>query len=146
MTTEALDIQGLLSTLHGLATPAGPYRLPAGTTMGHIHLQVADLAAAEAFYVDALGFDLVTRYGRMATFVSAGGYHHHVGLNIWAGTDAPTPPADATGLREFRVRVPDEAARGAIADRLTAHRIPFTTQGGSLVVRDPSGNPVVISG
>jgi catechol 2,3-dioxygenase len=146
MTTQALDITDLLATLHGIPSPAGPYRLPSGTTIGHIHLQVSDLAAAEAFYVDALGFDLVTRYGRMATFVSAGGYHHHVGLNTWAGTDAPPPPADATGLREFRVVVPDESAREAITERLTARQIPFTVRGDSLVVRDPADNIVVIGG
>jgi catechol 2,3-dioxygenase len=89
MATLPLDLESLLGEPGG--ERAGT-RMPAGTTLGHVHLQVADLGDAEAFWVDALGFDVTVR-GYPAPFVSAGGYHHHVGLNTWAGVGAPSPPS-----------------------------------------------------
>jgi catechol 2,3-dioxygenase len=141
MGTDPLDINGLMGEL----TDADrSWRgLPAGTVNGHIHLHVSDLAAAEAFYVDTLGFDLVTRYGGRASFVSAGGYHHHIGLNTWAGVGAPPPPRDAAGLRHFVIDVPASAI-DVIADRLRASGRAFESRDGELITRDPSSNAVVI--
>ncbi len=109
MATEPLDVVGLLQAGRHAAS-----RLPAGTRLGHLHLEVSSLAAAEAFYVDELGFDVTTRAYRGALFVSAGGYHHHLGLNVWKGEGAPRPPAGSLGLRGFTLRVPDEEARRRI--------------------------------
>ncbi len=74
--------------------------------MGHVHLNVADLAASERFYAGLLGLDVTARGYPGALFVSAGGYHHHVGLNVWNGAGIPAPPADALGLRRFELVVP----------------------------------------
>ena len=82
-----------------------------GTVIGHVHLHVARLEEAERFYVGVLGFQLMQRYGPSALFVSAGGYHHHIGLNTWAGVGAPPPPPGAIGLRHFVVQLPSAAAR-----------------------------------
>jgi catechol 2,3-dioxygenase len=142
MGTDPLDIDGLMGEL--AQADRGWHGLPAGTVNGHIHLHVSDLAAAEAFYVGTLGFDLVTRYGGRASFVSAGGYHHHVGLNTWAGVGAPPPPRDATGLRHFVLDLPTPAAVDAVADRLRAAGTPYESREAELVTRDPSSNAVVI--
>ena len=102
------------------------------TVIGHVHLHVSHLDAAERFYVGVLGFDLMQRYGPSALFVSAGGYHHHIGLNTWAGVGAPPPPAGAIGLRMLRRRASRRGGawqtlpaprcrRGIRANAMTAH-------------------------
>src|SRR3989442_5795158 len=77
------------------------------TRIGHIHLTVSDLDRALAFYRDILGFDVTSRYGRDAVFLSAGGYHYHIGLNTWAGRRAPAPAPGTTGLYHFAILYPD---------------------------------------
>src|SRR5204863_4820534 len=114
--------------------------LAPGTVMGHVHLHVSRLDDAHRFYVDVLGFDLMQRYGPSALFVSAGGYHHHIGLNTWAGVGAPPPPAGAIGLRHVVVKLPNEAARSAVVDRVRAAGIPVETTNEGVVVRDPAKN------
>src|SRR2546428_7598562 len=94
------------------------------TRIGHVHLTVSDLDRSLAFYRDVLGFEVTARYGRDAVFVSAGGYHHHIGLNTWAGRGAPRPPAGTTGLYHFPVLLPDRAALAATVRRLILNRIP----------------------
>src|SRR5574341_1976790 len=93
MDTLPLDLEDLMNEVQ--AGPPAATGLPEATRIGHIHLHVADLATAEAFYRDVLGFDLMVRYGSSASFLSAGGYHHHIGVNTWAGAGAPPPPPDA---------------------------------------------------
>ncbi len=139
MFTEALDLEKLLA--EAADTPEST-TLPAGTTIGHVHLHVRDLAEAEQFYVGVLGFETMQRYGPSALFVSAGGYHHRVGLNTWQGEGAPAPPPDATGLRHFVVRLPDGRALASVVERLGEAGIPTGTQGAAFLVRDPSGNGV----
>jgi catechol 2,3-dioxygenase len=140
MATLPLDLEGVLSE-----APSGetsPTMAP-GTKLGHVHLQVGDLGDAGAFWVDALGFDVVTRYGPSALFVSAGGYHHHVGLNTWAGVGAPRPPAGARGLVHFEVVLPDGGAVDAAADRL--ERVATVErEDGRVLATDPSGNAVLV--
>lgn len=80
--------------------------IPAGTHIGHVHLKVADLDRAIAFYHDLLGFDLITRFGRQAAFLSAGGYHHHLGLNTWESAGGSPPPPGSTGLYHFAINYP----------------------------------------
>jgi catechol 2,3-dioxygenase len=117
--------------------------MPGGAVLGHVHLQVGDLGAAEAFWVDGLGFDVVVRGYPGALFVSAGGYHHHVGLNTWAGVGAPRPPEGAQGLDRFEIVVPDEPSLSAARERLAAVAEVDESEAG-LVSADASGNPVLI--
>ena len=119
--------------------------LPAGTRMGHVHLYVRDLAAAERFYVDGLGFAVTTRGYRGALFVSAAGYHHHLGLNIWAALRPPAGPDDA-GLDEWTLAVPEAAARDALAGRLARSSVTPEAANGMLVATDPWGIRVRITG
>ncbi len=139
MFTEPLDLDALLG--QAAATPESP-TLPSGTTIGHVHLHVRDLAEAERFYVGVLGFETMQRYGPSALFVSAGGYHHRVGLNTWQGEGAPAPPPDATGLRHFVIRLPDGRALDRMEQWLGEAGVPVEAQGAGLFLRDPSGNGV----
>lgn len=139
MSTEPLDGDGLLAE-------GGPVReswrgLPAGTRVGHVHLRVQHVDAAERFYVEVVGFDRVQRYGPSAAFVSAGGYHHHVGLNNWGGVSGPAPPG-AVGLRRFEVLLPDAAALDALRGRLLAAGHAAEPAEGGVESADPSGNRV----
>src|SRR5213594_5256610 len=93
------------------------------TRIGHVHLTVSDLDRALAFYRDVLGFEVTARYGRDAVFVSAGGYHHHIGLNTWAGRGAPPPPTGTTGLYHFAILFADRAALAAAVRRVLEHGI-----------------------
>lgn len=106
MTTEPMDVPGLIMAAQGPAS-----RLPVGTVVGHIHLRVASLEEAEGFYAGKLGFDVVTRSYPGALFVSAGGYHHHVGLNVWGGEGAERPEEGSLGLVSFELVVPSQDVR-----------------------------------
>jgi catechol 2,3-dioxygenase len=118
MGVDAFDVEGVLGEL---AQGAPAWRaLHPDSLMGHIHLHVAHIAAAEQFYCSLLGFDLVMRYGGQASFISAGGYHHHLGLNTWAGVSAPPPPTDAARLLWYEIRLPDDQALRQALDRLQA--------------------------
>ena len=117
MGADPMDLDALLAEAGRARSGAG---LPAGTVIGHVHLHVSRLDDAHGFYVGLLGFDLMQRYGPSALFVAAGGYHHHIGLNTWAGVGAPPPPPGAIGLRHFVVQLPNQAALAAVADRVAA--------------------------
>jgi catechol 2,3-dioxygenase len=116
--------------------------MDSATTMGHVHLHVNTLEAAEAFYCDVLGFELMQRFTGQASFVSAGGYHHHLGLNIWAGRGAPPPPDDAARLDWYEIRLPDAAALDAVTARLRDAGHSVGQLPGGLQVKDPAGNRV----
>lgn len=120
MATDPLDLQALLDEAEGGAWSG----LEAGTVMGHVHLHVPHLDAAEAFYCGRVGFDPTQRSYPGALFVSAGGYHHHLGLNTWTGIGAPPPPEDAVGLRSFTVESPALEPR-ELADDTTRVRVIF---------------------
>lgn len=137
MASEPVDWDGLLALAEGQVWSG----LPAGTTLGHIHFHVSSLDLSEAFYIDALGFDIVAdvRQQMAALFISAGGYHHHVGLNIWAGEGAPIAPADATGLAYYTVVLPDTASLQETVNRLQRAGIAVTEQERYYLVHDPSG-------
>ncbi len=140
MPTDPLDLEGLLREAPRGAASTGP--APDGTRIGHVHLHVADLAAAERFYVDTLGFDIVTRYGSEALFVAAGGYHHHIGLNTWAGVGAPPPPEGSAGLRWFELAHTGEQDRDKTAARAAAAGVESEGIGSDYLIRDPSGNGI----
>jgi len=115
------------------------------TMIGHVHLKVADLDRAIAFYRDVLGFELTTRLGRGAAFLSAGGYHHHLGLNTWESRGGSPPPRGTTGLYHVAILYPSRAALGDALRRLIAANIPLdgaSDHGVSeaLYLRDPDGN------
>lgn len=95
-----------------------PYTIPAGTDIGHVHLKVADLDRALEFYRGLLGFELTSRYGAQAAFVSAGGYHHHIGLNTWESRGGSPPPPGHTGLYHVAIRYPTRAALAVAVRRL----------------------------
>jgi catechol 2,3-dioxygenase len=113
--------------------------------MGHVHLHVADLTSAHEFYVGVLGFEVTQRFGPGALFVSAGGYHHHLGLNTWAGVGAPPPPADAVGLRHYTIVFPDAAALDLVRARVTQAGLPIESTPDGPLVRDPSENAVLLT-
>ncbi|HEY6101645.1 MAG TPA: VOC family protein [bacterium] len=140
MTTKALDLDDLFR--NGAGRWEG---MPAGTRVGHIHLRVNDLERAEAFYAGILGFDVMVRGYPRALFVAAGGYHHHIGLNTWAG---PLPPADpvAPGLRHFMVVLPDPGAAEPVLARARAAGIDVRTgEGTAFTLRDPDGIGVMVT-
>jgi catechol 2,3-dioxygenase len=143
MATMPLDLRSLADEL---AAADGPQAtVPAGTLIGHVHLQVASIPDAEAFYHGALGFDVTTRGYPGALFVSAGGYHHHLGLNTWhsAGSGPATP--GAVGLRSYEVVLPDRAELDRVLDRVHAAGVAVEARDErSAAVRDPSGNLVVL--
>lgn len=139
MVTDPLDVRDLLAQA---GDASAPWTMPAGTAMGHVHLHVASIPQAQAFYCDLLGFDLIQRYGPSALFVSAGGYHHHIGLNTWAGVGASPAPAGSAGLRYFTVVVPDEASLALLVGRLQQAGIAVTPQEGGWQLQDPSGNGI----
>jgi catechol 2,3-dioxygenase len=107
-----------MSDHHGNANPIDP-----GVRIGHVHLKVADLDRSLAFYCDVLGFELTGRIGRQAAFVSAGGYHHHIGLNTWHSRGGSPPPPEATGLYHVAILYPTRARLADALKRLIRGRI-----------------------
>jgi catechol 2,3-dioxygenase len=142
MATLPLDLDSLVRELQGPEERTDT--LPPGTRIGHVHLQVADLESAEAFYAGALGFDVVVRTYPGALFVSAGGYHHHIGLNTWHSAGAGPPAPDAVGLRSFEVTLPGEEELERTLAGLAAAGFEAERANGSAVVHDPSGNAIVL--
>jgi catechol 2,3-dioxygenase len=114
--------------------------LPTGTIMGHIHLHVSDLQKSKAFYCDILGFDIIANMSAAmgALFISAGGYHHHIGLNIWAGIGAPAAPVDGTGLKYYTIVVPDDDELQRILANVRNAGISVIEDNAAWVVKDPS--------
>ncbi len=134
MAVDPVDLRSVLAEGDALAKPWDG--LPAGTRLGHMHLQIADIEKARAFYVDTLGFDLIAEMPS-ALFVSAGGYHHHIGMNTWHSRGAGPTPDDTAGLRFFTVDFATAEARAAVLARLTAANILFTQHGDIVLVNDP---------
>jgi len=124
---------------------AGP--IDSGVRIGHVHLKVADLERALDFWCGVLGFELTQRYGRDAAFVSAGGYHHHIGLNVWESRGGSPPPAGSTGLYHVAILYPSRTALSDALRRLRAAGIPLEGAADhgvseALYLRDPDGNGV----
>ena len=115
MTTEQLNVPSILADADGQWNG-----LPAGTVIGHVHLSVADLAASEKFYTQVLDFEVVTRYGGQALFISTGKYHHHLGMNTWHSAGRPARPENATGLVAYTVVLKDEAYAASVRTALEA--------------------------
>lgn len=138
MATERLDLDKLLGE-----ADRGPYAgMPAGTGMGHIHLRVGDAAAAEAFYRDLLGFELMVRYPG-ASFLASGGYHHHIAGNIWGSRGAGLRQPGEAGLDRFEVVARDEADFAAMRERILA--AGGSESEGAPHIADPWGNGLVLA-
>ncbi len=139
MATDPVDLQGLLND----AQDDGKQwqGLPEGTHIGHIHLQVGNIPQAEHFYHTILGFD-ITAHMASATFLSAGGYHHHIGANTWQSRGALPTPETAAGLQTFIIALPNQDALQAVKERLTAHNIPQQEQNGDILINDPWKNKI----
>jgi catechol 2,3-dioxygenase len=136
LTTKPLDVESLLGELDD--PQAEPFDgQPAGTTMGHVHLRVSDVPETVAFYRDRLGLDLMAQLGPTAAFLSAGGYHHHIGANTWESRGAGPAPAGSAALRHATVVFPDSASRDEAAARVGADD--------DASVRDPSGNLLLLT-
>jgi len=142
MATLPLDLRGVIDEL-GDEDSTHPLA-PSGTRIGHTHLQVAELERTEAFYSGVLGFDVVVRGYPGALFVSAGGYHHHLGLNTWNSAGSGPAAAGSIGLRSFEVVLPGEPELDAVLGRVSDAGLPIepAAQHASHIVRDPSGNKV----
>ena len=143
MATLPLDIDSVLGEL--AQSTELQRTAPAQTTIGHVHLQVADIPEAEAFYHGALGFDVTVRTYPGALFVSAGGYHHHIGLNTWHSRGSAPPAPGSVGLRHFAVRLPGQEALNAVLARIEAVGLPVDTRDGCALVHDPSGNGIALT-
>ena len=115
--------------------------IPTGTRVGHIHLQVNDIPATEHFYHDILGFDIMARMPS-ATFLSAGGYHHHIGANIWQSRGASPAPETGAGLRSYRIALPDSEALADVRGRLARSGIAADESDGEIITTDPSQNRI----
>ena len=144
MTTQPLDVESLLQELDNPRTE--PFDgLPERTVVGHVHLRVADVPDAVAFYDGVLGLELMAQLGSSAAFLAAGGYHHHVGANTWESRGASPAPEGAATLRHATLVLPDERERDRVAAAVAdAGQEPREAPGGVLV-RDPSGNSLLLS-
>jgi catechol 2,3-dioxygenase len=140
MGTEPLDIESVLAELNNY--PQTWQGLQSETVLGHMHLHVANLQAAQEFYQETLRFDLMVNLYGSAAFLSAGGYHHHVGINTWNGVGAPPPPPGAVGLRYFMIKLPDSAALYQLLTRLNEAHVVYENSNGGVFVRDPSENGI----
>ena len=123
------------------------YQIPSQARIGHVHLKVSDIKQSLAFYCDLLGFELTTMYGKDAAFISAGGYHHHIGLNTWYSKNAPAASINAVGLFHTAILYPTRNDLAVIYDRLRSAYYPITGASDhgvseSLYLDDPDGNGV----
>jgi catechol 2,3-dioxygenase len=135
MASDPLDLDDLARA----ATP-GDSGLPPGTRVGHVHLCVADIAPAHAFYQEVLGLDPTARIGDVATFLSWEGYHHHVGANVWESRGASPPPPGSAALRRVALAYPDAGGRDEVVARAEGAGAPVEREDDVVLVRDPSGN------
>lgn len=138
MSVDPLNFRGLMTEIKD-ETWQG---LPENTLMGHIHLHVSHLKDSEDFYVDGLGFNVVNRYGTQALFLSTGKYHHHIGLNTWAGVGAPPPLESNVGMNWFALVYPSDEARKKVITQLEEMGASVKEENGVYVTEDPSYNKI----
>ena len=142
MATDPVDVPEVVAAGGGVAWTG----MPEGTTMGHVHLHVGDLERASRFYSEALGLDRTVWSYPGALFLAAGGYHHHLGTNVWAGSSARTPEADQAQLLEWTLELPDAGSIRSAAASLAAagFAAEIDTAGGTVRSRDPWGTPLAL--
>jgi len=140
---EPLDVKALFSLLSEDDKLDAP--IPSETRVGHVHLYVRNVQEAVDFYHGIIGFDVMGNSSTFqAAFISAGGYHHHLGLNAWQGEGAPPPPADAVGLRHFTIDLPNQQALDEVVARINHAEIAFNQTEDGLLLVDPSQNGFVL--
>ncbi|MAG37181.1 MAG: glyoxalase [Dehalococcoidia bacterium] len=137
-----LDVDGILGELDGVDEPWSG--LHPETVVGHMHLHVADVGQSRAFYEGVLGFEPTMNLGDTASFVAAGGYHHHIAFNTWAGVGAPPPPPDAVGLRHFVICLPNESELADVLDRVREAGLELGERDDGVYIQDPSRNGIVL--
>jgi catechol 2,3-dioxygenase len=143
MATDPIDFNSFFKEVDGEDPISASARMPAGTKLGHMHLRVADIPAAEQFYHGVLGFD-VTAQMPSALFLSAGGYHHHLGMNTWESKGGLPPVEPSAGLREFSLLLPDEAELERLMRQIEMAGVPVTAGVKSFTVLDPFQNKIVV--
>jgi catechol 2,3-dioxygenase len=144
MTTLPLDVDNLIAEL----PDGGPQPfagLPDATVMGHIHLKVASIPETVAFYRDVIGFALMASLGPYAAFLSAGGYHHHLGANTWESAGAQPAPEGTATLRQATIVLPDQAELDRVLARVEMAEVPVEEGPEGRLISDPSGNPLVLA-
>jgi catechol 2,3-dioxygenase len=143
MAVDPLDLDRLLSDAGPRQTAT--YQVPDETRLGHVHLHVGDLQTADFFYSQGLGFEKTFEMPGSAFFYAAGGYHHHLAVNIWNGQDAPPQPDDAIGMRRFSITLPGQPELEQLRGHLNTTGIGFTNMTSSIETRDPAGNRVALT-
>jgi|SRR5579859_3135752 len=142
MAADPIDIEGVLAEAEREGKPWSG--MPVGTRLGHMHLQVGDIPQAERFYHEVLGFEIMARMPS-ALFISAGGYHHHIGMNTWHSRGAGPAPAGIAGLRYFTIELPNEEARSAVLARVRAAGHSYTETGKVATLHDPWSNTICLT-
>lgn len=144
MRRGGVDIDALFAELE--REPAPWTGLPDGTVVGHVHLHVSDLKESERFYHEVLGFDVTLASAQFgAVFVSAGGYHHHIGMNVWKGVGIAPPPPGSAGLRHFTILVPEAGELDRLAQRLEASGVEARAGAEGVWIKDPAGIEVLLA-
>jgi catechol 2,3-dioxygenase len=143
MATLPLDLDGILGELDAGEQPANG--MAPATTIGHVHLQVAEIPAAERFYHGGIGLDVTVRSYPGALFLSAGGYHHHLGVNTWQSQGAPAPPEGALGLDRYELVLPSADDVDTAAAALAEHGADPERIDEGVLATDPSGNRVLLT-
>ncbi|NLW22861.1 MAG: VOC family protein [Tissierellia bacterium] len=138
MPTRRLDLESIIEEGKGEEFKS----IHPKTIIGHIHLHVADLEEAERFYVDGLGFNVVSKIPRQAIFTSTGGYHHHIAFNVWNGIGIPAPSKDSVGMKYYSIKLPDEKERLKTVDNLVRLGYEVNSQAGNIITFDPSENEI----
>jgi catechol 2,3-dioxygenase len=140
MVTDPLDVENLLSEING--NNGQRFKLPGKTKIGHMHLHVRDIPEAVSFYQDVLGFDLKQRYGPSAAFLAAGNYHHHIGINTWAGVGALPSPEGSIGLRSFTISLPTSKDLDTLEGQIQQAGKKGIQVNDGFIIRDPSNNQI----
>ena len=138
MSTDPVDVEGLVRAAGNVAWTG----MPAGTVMGHVHLHVGNIDEGATFFSEALGFDRMAWSYPGALFLAAGGYHHHLGTNIWAGPGAQPAAEDEAGLIEWTIELPDATSVDAAASSIAAAGYGLTRESGDAVTADPWGTGI----
>lgn len=141
MASDPIDFKSLFAEVQDNDPALKNHAAPAGTKLGHMHLRVANIPKARAFYRDVLGFDMMAEMPT-ALFLSAGGYHHHMGMNVWESEDGEPTPENSAGLREFSISLPDQAECDRLTAQIEAADITVERDGDSLLIRDPFGTRI----
>lgn len=139
MTVDPLQVDDIVV---GVTDLEGWTGLPSDTVMGHIHLHVSEFGKIKAFYNDGLGFEVVSKLGSEALFVSTGNYHHHIGLNTWNGAGAPRPAKNSVGLQSYTIMLPSETVRDSTIAALKRVGAPVERTTDAVITEDPSGNRI----